>query len=295
MLKIFYLKHTEIDKERWDAAIGVALNALPYAYSWYLNAVSPGWEALVSEDYDYVMPLPVKRKYGVRYLIEPSFVQQLGVFAAVPLSTEVVEQFRKAIPYKSYDFNLNYGNVGDYRTLPNAIIDLRERADSIRGKFSKNTHRNIAKAIKSGLEVKAISHDEFLRFWREHSPCESPVLAEKLERLCCACDGAEASLYYGVQHRDGYLVAALFLVYGAGRLIYLAPASSQVGKESSAMFLLIDYMIRQYSEQPLILDFEGSQIEGIRRFYAGFGAIAQPYYTINKMRPQWLVKLINRQ
>ena len=60
MLKIFYLKHTEIDKERWDAAIGVALNALPYAYSWYLNAVSPGWEALVSEDCDYVMPLPVK-------------------------------------------------------------------------------------------------------------------------------------------------------------------------------------------------------------------------------------------
>lgn len=51
------------------------------------------------------------------------------------------------------------------------------------------------------------------------------------------------------------------------------------------MFLLIDEFIKQYASRNMILDFEGSNIEGVARFYAGFGAkpFNYPALKINKL------------
>ena len=44
---IAYLTHDQIDKSRWDDCIAHAVNGMAYAWSWYLDVVHPGWEALV--------------------------------------------------------------------------------------------------------------------------------------------------------------------------------------------------------------------------------------------------------
>ncbi len=57
---INYLKHDQIDQQRWDDCIAHAPNGLVYAWSWYLDIVHPGWEALVEivdDKYLSVMPL----------------------------------------------------------------------------------------------------------------------------------------------------------------------------------------------------------------------------------------------
>ena len=79
---IRYLSHDEIDKPQWDACIEGSVNSLPYAASWWLDVVSPGWEALVSEDYRSVMPLTWHKKLGVYYLYQPYLTQQLGILQA---------------------------------------------------------------------------------------------------------------------------------------------------------------------------------------------------------------------
>ena len=55
------------------------------------------------------------------------------------------------------------------------------------------------------------------------------------------------------------------------------------------MFLIINQLVKEYAEKNILLDFEGSQIEGIARFYKGFGAVNQPYYVLKKFRPSFLV------
>jgi hypothetical protein len=60
---ITYLKHTEIDKYKWDACITRASNSLVYAYSWFLDVVSPNWDALILDDYTAVMPITHRKKY----------------------------------------------------------------------------------------------------------------------------------------------------------------------------------------------------------------------------------------
>ncbi len=46
------------------------------------------------------------------------------------------------------------------------------------------------------------------------------------------------------------------------------------------MFLLIDEFIKDNSGTNLVLDFEGSNIEGVARFYSGFGSKPFNYTSI---------------
>ena len=53
-------------------------------------------------------------------------------------------------------------------------------------------------------------------------------------------------------------------------------------KEIGANHFLIDNYIAKYKKDSLILDFEGSMIPTLARFYASFGAEKKYYFLINK-------------
>jgi hypothetical protein len=60
------------------------------------------------------------------------------------------------------------------------------------------------------------------------------------------------------------------------------------------MFLLIDTFIQNNSGKNLILDFEGSNIPGIARFYKGFGAMAETYYSVHQNRLPRLLRIFKK-
>jgi hypothetical protein len=95
---ISYLKHPEIDKQKWDLCIASSSNGMANVNSWYLDIVSPGWEALVQDNYKAIMPVPLKRKYNIPYIIQPLFVQQLGIFSSNSNAITDVNHFLKYIP-----------------------------------------------------------------------------------------------------------------------------------------------------------------------------------------------------
>ena len=78
---IVYHKNNEIDREQWDNCIRILPGAKPYAYSWYLDIMAPGWQALVDDDYDSVFPVPGFSRFGIQYIATPVFLQQLGAFS----------------------------------------------------------------------------------------------------------------------------------------------------------------------------------------------------------------------
>ena len=74
---IKYLSHSQIAPPRWAALLAAC--GTVHVYSWYLDIVHPGWEALVDDDYQAVMPLTGGKKFGVNYLFQPYFVQQAKI------------------------------------------------------------------------------------------------------------------------------------------------------------------------------------------------------------------------
>ena len=293
-MKLIHLKHHDIDKAAWDATVRVASSSMPYAYSWFLDAVSPQWEALATPDYSYVMPLPVKRKFGIPYVIQPRWTQQLGIFSKEPLTSDIIDEFLRHIPYLSYDFNLHYGHLGTFKSLPNRIIDLSVNYSAIQQAFSKNTKRNIGKAEQSGLTVQTIDYPILVDFWRSQNGNMPAELGHKLPLLCEAAQQHKMGVSYGVFTANHELVATLMTLETDSRIIYLVPTSNTLGKELCAMFLLVDYLLKTNAGTAKVFDCEGSQIPGVSRFYEGFGAVLQPYFTVNRCRPQWLVKLLHR-
>ncbi|NDP19853.1 MAG: hypothetical protein GZ091_02055 [Paludibacter sp.] len=291
-MQLKHLRNSSIDFIRWDKCILESLHPLSYAFSWYLDIVSPGWEALISEDYEYVMPLPAKSKFKIPYLVQPILTQQLGIFSKLEINESTVEEFIKEIPYYSYELNLNEKNFHSKAFIyPNYLLNLNKSYEKIASQYSKNTQRNIDKATKLNLIIKEnISVEEFLTFYyfvdKKFLSVQKPVL----EQLIVKGISEKSITLYGVLSNQNNLIATLCLLHSTNRLTYLLPVSNAEGKSSSAMFFLIDFLIKEESGKDTFFDFEGSGIEGIARFYKGFGAKNQPYYILKRFRPAFLIK-----
>lgn len=286
-----HLSRHQIDDKRWNEVIQTSLNARPYALTWYLDAVSPHWEALILGDYEAVMPLPAKRKFGFRYYVQPLWTQQLGIFSPHPISAEISNCFWKKMTFSVFAMKVNDSYCRG-KELPNLILPLEKDYAILQKDFHNNTQRNIRKALFSEEKLCQIKREEFLDFWKSEHPKESKLFAA-LEELSLAAVKNHAAQFYACK-KNGALTAAVMTIETCNRIVYLAPVSNAAGKEDCAMFVIIDNLIRQNAGTMKVLDFEGSQIPGVRRFYEGFGAQLEPYYLVEHNHPHWLVNLLHR-
>jgi hypothetical protein len=285
---IRHLRHNEIDKALWDQKIIGSKNGTIYAMSWYLDIVSPDWEALFSDDVNFVMPLPVKSKYGFRYLTQPFLTQQLGVFSKENLNANLITDFVKAIPYKFFRLKFNSGNLNGQDKMylkPNFILNLNTTYKLISSQYSQNCNRNLKKADKTNQKiVQNENKDKFWEFIKNNLNFKYPEgLMPVLKNILDETEKNGSAEIWSVFKEDteDILAAVLFLIW-ENRAYYLMPASSIEGKKNQAMSLIVDKFIQKNTSKNLILDFEGSSIEGVARFYKGFGAIAEYYPILNR-------------
>lgn len=304
--QIRYLRYDEIDLGKWDNCIQNSVNRLPYAFSWYLDRMAGTWDALVMGDYLYVMPLPTGRKYGISYLLQPLFIQQLGIFSPFEISPELVAVFLEKIParYRLVRINLNTSNYPSGKSFApekkvNYQLDLSLSYPKLYKAYSENTRRNLKKAQRSGLQVQQIHNiPEFIQFVRNFLEDRSSEIKgfhfRRLQLLISYAVSNGKGIMAGVYSATNSLCAVVFLVHSTGRYIYLAAASNKEGIESRAMFFLVDYYIKKNAGRMEILDFEGSNIGGIARFYSGFGAKPYFYFTVGRNRLPWPLKVFKK-
>jgi len=284
-MKIRHLTHSEINLQNWDRCILNADNSLVYAESWYLDIVSPNWEALVADDYEYVMPLPVKRKYGISFLVQPPLTQQLGVFSSHPIDEKMVKKFIKKIPYRSYDLNFNAHNPSIKGTdHPNFVLDLSRKYDAIFDEYATNTKRNIIKTQQYYYEIKTVmpAH-KFLEFYHTVEKKYKELPQTILDQLVQESLKRGAATIFGAYNADQKLISAVLLLHSHKRLIYLLPVSNQEGKEVLAMFKIVDIIIKNHSNSNCVLDFAGSNAKNIARFYVSFGTSLSLYNQIKRL------------
>ena len=83
-------------------------------------------------------------------------------------------------------------------------------------------------------------------------------------------------------YKKEQLISAAFFSNCLGRSVYLLSASNSSAREIGGNHFLIDNYIAKYKKDSLILDFEGTMIPTLGRFYASFGAEKKHYFLINK-------------
>ncbi|HEY0261928.1 MAG TPA: hypothetical protein VGB95_02805 [Chitinophagales bacterium] len=275
---IKFLDRKEIDETKWNAFVAKHPSGLPYAYSWYLDAVASKWNAFVLNDYEAIMPHPVAKKYGISYVYQPPMCQQLGVFA-LEKDGMIFEEFYAKLNrrYLVYHICQNAFFTSKMQLLhrTNFELNLNRSLQEILERYNTNTKRNIAKAEKQKLQFsEKISIEEYLKFAEKHS--NFPVSQiEKLARVLNEC----SLLFLCVVHDEqNEINAANLCIKTANRIIHLVPVTAKNGRKNGAMHFLLHNIIRAFSEQDFVLDFEGSMIEGIAQFYRSFGAEEMFFY-----------------
>lgn len=298
---IYYLEGFEIDRIKWDNCVSNSLGGHVYGLSWYLDMVAPGWAGLVKGDYEWIMPLLIKRKFGISYLFQPIFAQQTGVIGKGRINEDMMDEFIKAIPgfIRYADFNLNFTNainVDVYKTTRNLNfeLNLEQEYPEIKTRYASNTRRNVQMATKFVKIREKIDIDEFINLKRKN-----PVKRKdsSFYKWMFSFVNQIISRGYGEivgAETDGKICAAAFFVKFRNRSYYLIPVSDISGKQNKAMFAIVDHQVRKYSGSKLILDFEGSGIPGIARFFGGFGAIPVEYLRLRFNNLPFFMKFFKR-
>ena len=298
------LKHNEINKKRWDDCINKSFNGNVYALSWYLDIVHPNWNALIENDYERVMPLTNSKKFGLSYMFQPFFVQQLGVFSTSQLSQEDVENFIKAIPqqYLLTQYRLNSYNKVDYDSdiivkHRNVELDLIYDYQYLYNNYNNNTKRNLAKAEAAGLSINNnINPEIIINLFRNNRGKDVKHWKDKeynrLLELINIAISQECCFTIGINDLDNNTIAGAVFMHSHDRIIFLFSGSDEAHKDKHALTMLLDNVIREFSETQYTLDFEGSDNDGLARFYKGFGGAEVFYPEVKYNNLKGILKFI---
>ena len=295
MNNIRFLRRSEIDLDKWDDTIAKATHSLPYAFSWYLDAVAEHWDALVMDDYKAVMPLVWTRKFGVKCLYQPYYCQQLGVFSPRVLSADQQKALLGMAAERFYYININLNPTAaevevDFKLKRkrNLLLDLHAEYKQLRKKYGGNHLRNIGKAGRAGVIFsEETSLKKFQEFYLANLDRKKENFKRKHERILKALTHAlierKTAMIFTALDSDKQILAAALIIFHHNRIVNIINCSSDLGKKTGASHFLFDNIIRKYSSTSNILDFEGSSIPGVARFYEGFGAVEEVFYNYKKV------------
>jgi len=303
-MSIQYVDHHQIDPTKWDSAILRSPHPLAYGLFEYLNAVCESqWDALIYNDYEAVFPLPFKKKFGIKYLVQPVFCQQLGAFGSnVNVSTN---DFLSAIPKRFFRVRLQLNpyfdqtneiesiqtkpagiiaSSGKLTTKTNMTIKLSQPLD-----YNKDCKKNLHRLAELPIEYKinAISIRDAIDTYRKAWGKQNPEIGDELYQLFANACTEKLSFTVTAHHqKEGDLLgAAIFLITPENTkrsLHYVCAGPTEAGKSIGVMHGIIDFILNRYKGENMLFDFEGSSIASVASFYKKFGANEEPFFCFNR-------------
>ncbi len=304
---LVYRDSGALDREAWDDCVQVA-GTLPYGFSWYLDRVCDHWGGLVLDDYSAVFPLPWKRRLGLRWIYPPFFCQQLGVFSRID-SVPVLGEWLQAIPKPFLRIDLPVRGKDDpvlpnwRRSIrPNLTLNLAAGYEQLYAGYDNNTRRNLKKAQKENLQADdQLKSAELVELIRRFQGPKIKVLGvgeyRRIDALMREGITRKRARLVRVFHPEQpeVILAGAYFLEGPGGPVYLFGTSTPEGRINGAMVFLFDRQIRDRAgSSGQKLDFEGSALPGLARFYQGFGAVGEPYQTLHMQRFPLVFKALGR-
>jgi len=291
---IHLLQRSEIDVERWNKAIDASSDARVYATSWFLDRMSPGWQALVSNDYAFIMPLPVRKKFGISYIFQPAFCQQLRVFGAIKPDQPITDSFLAAIQkhFKYSEINCHSGQLKSaYKFVErkNYLLNLKQPFEVLQKQFSRSATRNINKAKEQLITItRQEDASELVNLHRQRYGYKLATQTDlvAIQKLFDHTIQFGCGHFYYAKDGEGNTIASSGYIQYKDRLTFLMNGNLKQGLDSGATHLLKSHVIAAFAGNNLWMDFEGSDTASFARFYEQYGAKPidnYPFFIFNRL------------
>ena len=285
-MTIQIIHRNEINEAKWNSLITQYQESSPYVTLHYLDAVCIKWSALIFDDYQGILPFCWNKKWGVNYIYQPPFLQQM-IYVGETLNSILLEKVIQILyaqfAFLDYKINIPLSTI----SRKNYIIDLNQSYELIQNNYSSQTQKNLKNKsleIVEGTDIK-----DFLLFYRNNTIPKienwKSEFSQIQQTLLNTLHQKNELLLLGVRF-ENEIISMTALVHTTGRLVHLMPSSNETGRAKHGTSFIIDHLLKKYAHQPIIFDFEGSEIEGIEKFIKGFGAINHPYFHLmsNRLR-----------
>ncbi len=285
---IRFLQRNEVNEDAYNDCISKSIQSQIYAFSWYLDVVANTWGVLVLDDYKAVMPIPFRKKYGIKYVYPPLWTLQLGVFGKgdIHLFIKEVEKHFSFIELRLHPGNI-LSETNQYKTNEKQILKINTNFDT--SEFRKDRKKDLKKANQQNLVFKKSTNPRtFIELFKNNVGKRTQNIKDKdytiLKNLCEVLQEKRVGELFEVYDKD-IMIAGAFILKHQQKATILFSATDFNNRDNGSNTFLITKIIETYKEEILEFDFGGSSMPSIAKYFKSFGAetITYPFLKINRL------------
>lgn len=286
------LKYQEIDFKKYTECLESSEQKNWCSRKEVLDELSGNWELLIYDDYEAVMPVHLKRKLGVDFVVMPLFCQQLGVFSKKD-NPKINDQFlgflKKEYRIFLYSFNQNnkFSEYLDKRknyTIPISDYLILRRKKYFKGRKSTTKHAQHLFYKEISMDAISISFIE-----NNFKGLDKKSDFEKFKKYLEFLNHNDSLKLCGA-YLDEKLINLAVLISDPEQISLLALINNEEYKNENGPSFLIDCILKNYIQERSF-NFMGSNIRGIEVFFKSFGGELQEYSFVEN---KFLMKILNK-
>lgn len=298
------IKRNDLDIQKYNNCVRNSTQSRIYAFSWYLDIVADNWNVLVLNDYKAVMPIPWRKKFGIKYVYPPFWMLELGVFSLD--ETVYYPSFFRTLfnRFKSIETRLNTDNdiqesASFLINKQMQILSIKESYETIFNTYRKDRKKDSRKANKVGLtEIWNENPTILIQLFKDNVGTRTPYIVEKdydvLRKLMQICIEKGVGEILSIYNKESRLVAAGFFLKHKKSITILVSSTDFNHRKNGENTFLIDRAIFKFQKNYEVFNFGGSSIKSIASYFLSFGASTQGYKHLKYSNLSFLVKLFKR-
>lgn len=302
------LPRHQINDKEWNSFVEASEQGCIYHYTWYLDIICPDWSAIIvgnKEHWNAIMPLPISQKMGICYALQPQFAQYSGILFRPQEGKQLTQWNNKKrwcktivqhIPKSVKLFKFTFAPQFDY-PLPfhwgayqlevkyTYWLSLEPTAKQLEEGFDKSVRQAIRKSKEQEFSlVEADNITDLLQFSLSQKKYLPDHQYQKLPKLWEALKQRDKGVVLEVRDKAGTLLTGGLILKDKQRWITIFGSNlNPENKDSRAVAYMLSEAIQMAKKAEVAhFDFEGSMMEGVERFFRGFGGSPVPYLLISK-------------
>lgn len=272
------LKYHEIDFQKYTKCLENSVQRNWYAKKEVLDQLSENWEILMFEDYKAILPIPLKKKFGINFVIMPLFCQQLGVFSEkddTGINDQFLQFLKKNYTILLYSFNDRNLFSEPLKKKKNYTIPLSDYVILRRKKYFKG-RKSTAKCAQHLIYKEIDLNAEHISFIEKNFKGLKKETDIKKFKDYMKFLHQNNSLKLCAAYLEEKLINVAVLVDESTQLSLLGLINDETYKTENGPSFLIDKILSNYIHQKSF-NFMGSNIRGIEIFFKSFGGELQEY------------------
>ena len=286
---IHFVSRNQLDENKYNACVENSKQSRVFAFSWYLDIVAGNWSVLVLNDYEAVMPIPTRKKYGIKYVYPPFWVLELGVFFKSKVN---IDQFISTLNNTFWFIETRLNTLNPVQNKNLLVKELQYLEISfgyellLKG-YQKDKRKELRKAEIANLEGRWHQNPkELIDLFRDNVGQRTPNILsgdyEILKALIIKCLSLNIGKLLSVFDSEKKLVASGFFLIYNGRVTLLVSSTDFLNRNNGANTYLIDCALRKFSKDNQTFHFGGSSIVSVANYFKGFGAKTETYSLFRK-------------